>query len=932
MTLINHSRNLVQRFSVVFILLLNFSAAQAGCPPYEIPQIKTSQDYSKVVYIDPSASSAGSGTQSSPLTRLPASLERNTAYLIKRGTTHPSISRLFHSVLIGSYGQGAMPIVQGLDVNDNSHFTTFRDLDIARKRTGSSDKVVELHHRNISSNITIAYCKLRGIATDGVYPYYILHHSVNGLILFNNEIYNSHNNGWWLTSQPNIKIIRNWFHHLNRGGENSTTNTGDGIQAQYGMEGFYFAGNIIDKSNSLWKYALMLNGEHHYNVVEYNTFYPPKAGAGGAGVRWLAQEGGVFRKNLVQAIDQNGKQLVVPFDTWDPHANKPAPYGIRDNHIVKVPGAGVSTNGVILHSSNAIYDGLAAYQSFLQNNPGIGLYGSDITPENFWNPPCQEQEPAAHKVSFEVTCNHHKTPIADAIITFDQTDLPPGQYTLADLAEGTYNFTISATGHEAVVLQDVEISEDISIPVFLPTLSYQLQLSANPQQAGSFYGQGTYQYKDIAKITAQANDSYSFVHWSENGQVVSTQLTQSLTVKEDRQLVAVFTENQSPQSFVVQLTTNDPSGGTVTGQGTYSQDEVVKVAAVANENYQFIQWSENGLTVSTQASYSFSANQDRQLVAHFAENQSPQSFVVQLTANDSAAGAVTGQGTYPQNHVAQVTAVASENYQFIQWTENGQTLSTQASFSFPVTQDRHLVAHFSENQSPQTFGVQVTVNDSAAGTITGGGTYSIDKIATVTAVPNDTYHFAYWSENNLPVSTQSSYSFMVKNDRSLVAHFTRQTYTLNYIPQLYGTLSGSTQQMIEHGANGSPVTAIPDPGYTFISWNDGSVENPRTDLMVAADLTVYAIFELTMDAGDPLEPSGGINIFPVPVVDVLNAHLPAEEVYDVSIINNAGQVVSALGKATKGSISFNLSALSPGLYFIRFSSASDMVTHKFLKQ
>ncbi|MFO7978684.1 MAG: T9SS type A sorting domain-containing protein, partial [Bacteroidales bacterium] len=96
--------------------------------------------------------------------------------------------------------------------------------------------------------------------------------------------------------------------------------------------------------------------------------------------------------------------------------------------------------------------------------------------------------------------------------------------------------------------------------------------------------------------------------------------------------------------------------------------------------------------------------------------------------------------------------------------------------------------------------------------------------------------------------------------------------------------------------------------------------------------TVYAIFELTMDAGNNLGSPGQINIFPVPVVNVLNADIPTEEVYDVSIINNAGQVVFALGKATKGNIRFNLSSLKPGLYFIRFSSASDIVTRKFLKQ
>jgi uncharacterized repeat protein (TIGR02543 family) len=67
-------------------------------------------------------------------------------------------------------------------------------------------------------------------------------------------------------------------------------------------------------------------------------------------------------------------------------------------------------------------------------------------------------------------------------------------------------------------------------------------------------------------------------------------------------------------------------------------------------------------------------------------------------------------------------------------------------------------------------------------------------------------------------------------------------YTLTYTAGQNGSIEGGTNQQIEHGQNGSQVTAEPDPGYHFVKWSDGSTINPRTDTNVTADITVEAIF------------------------------------------------------------------------------------------
>ena len=78
--------------------------------------------------------------------------------------------------------------------------------------------------------------------------------------------------------------------------------------------------------------------------------------------------------------------------------------------------------------------------------------------------------------------------------------------------------------------------------------------------------------------------------------------------------------NSAPQTFTITTTANPSNGGTVTGGGTYDQGQSCTVTATANGGYTFANWTENGNAVSTEASYTFTVNSDRDLVANFTFN------------------------------------------------------------------------------------------------------------------------------------------------------------------------------------------------------------------------------------------------------------------------------------------------------------------------
>jgi len=69
-------------------------------------------------------------------------------------------------------------------------------------------------------------------------------------------------------------------------------------------------------------------------------------------------------------------------------------------------------------------------------------------------------------------------------------------------------------------------------------------------------------------------------------------------------------------------------------------------------------------------------------------------------------------------------------------------------------------------------------------------------------------------------------------------------YTLTYTAGANGTITGTTPQTVYQGNNASPVTAIPNTGYYFVSWSDGVLTAQRTDTNVIGNISVTATFAI----------------------------------------------------------------------------------------
>ena len=373
--------------------------------------------------------------------------------------------------------------------------------------------------------------------------------------------------------------------------------------------------------------------------------------------------------------------------------------------------------------------------------------------------------------------------------------------------------------------------------------SYIITVSAVPPEGGVLTGNGAYHYDESCTVTAQANNGYTFVNWTENDSVVSNYASYQFTVTGDRTLVAHFVE-QAPNTYTINVSPNQSSGGAPyvgnipgTTQGTFTDGQSCTVHANPSGGYNFINWTENGTQVSTDANYTFTVHANRNLVANF----QAQTYTINVSANPTNGGSPYVGNTpgithknYTYGQSCTVHANPSSDYSFANWTENGTQVSTDANYTFTVTTNRNLVAHFTQQQ----YTIIVLADPPQGGMVEGNGTFPAGSTTTLTACANEGYDFEHWQDGN----TQNPRTITVNGNATYIATFKQDEYTITtkVTPENSGTVDGGGPGF--HYGDRTILTANANNGYIFKQWQDDNTDNPR-QITVICDSTYIAEFD-----------------------------------------------------------------------------------------
>jgi hypothetical protein len=253
-----------------------------------------------------------------------------------------------------------------------------------------------------------------------------------------------------------------------------------------------------------------------------------------------------------------------------------------------------------------------------------------------------------------------------------------------------------------------------------------------------------------------------------------------------------FTVGQHGVQYTISISANPIDGGTVSGGGTYQYGQTCTVTATANSGYAFVNWTESSSEVFTEASYTFIVTGDRILVANFTLQVLPPTVVTDPVTNitqtsATGGGTVTGDGNatviergicwstshdpnLDGNHGSNGTGTGSFSVNMTDLTPNTTYYVCAYAINAQGTAYGDEVS-FVTSDLPQ-YTISVSANPSDGGTVTGEGNYQQGQQCTVTAIANDGYSFAHWTENENVISTEANYSFIVNEDRTLVANFT----------------------------------------------------------------------------------------------------------------------------------------------------------------
>ena len=214
---------------------------------------------------------------------------------------------------------------------------------------------------------------------------------------------------------------------------------------------------------------------------------------------------------------------------------------------------------------------------------------------------------------------------------------------------------------------------------------------ADPDEGGTVSGAGTYNRFSTCTLTATAAAGYTFINWTLENEVVSADAQYTFEVSEAGDYVAHFSLN----SYEITATASPVEGGTVSGGGVYNHFSTCTLTALSATGYTFVNWTLDGVEVSTDASYTFEVSGTGEYVAHFSLN----SYEIVAMAVPTFGGTVTGAGTYNHFQTCTLTAIANESFQFIGWLMDGESVSNETTYTFEVNGPVTFTALFEMVQS-----------------------------------------------------------------------------------------------------------------------------------------------------------------------------------------------------------------------------------------
>lgn len=371
---------------------------------------------------------------------------------------------------------------------------------------------------------------------------------------------------------------------------------------------------------------------------------------------------------------------------------------------------------------------------------------------------------------------------------------------------------ICSCGNEIIDTDSDQIGDKITLTVEYQALEGGYIQGEAKQSAETTSGLSV----EFKTVSAEANEGYIFVEWSDGNK----NNTRSDILSQNSTFTAIF-EKQ------IKITYGATEGGMISGyskQYLKENQASTEVEAVADNDYRFIGWSDG----YKEAKRSDIATENASYIAMFEKIE--YSNISYLTTEGGLVEGMTQQRV--ENGTSSLTVKATpmeKGYYFVKWDDGILTPER----SDIVTENKTVTAIFSNMY-------KVVYEATEGGRIEGAAIQELEygkSFEKVMAVANKGYVFVRWDDGS---------EVMIRQDKAekIVTYkaIFKIPHNISYTcDSEKGTLYGSVNQTVPYGENAKTVTAIPNEGYEFICWSDGTL-SPEITVTALENTDLHAYF------------------------------------------------------------------------------------------
>ena len=330
-----------------------------------------------------------------------------------------------------------------------------------------------------------------------------------------------------------------------------------------------------------------------------------------------------------------------------------------------------------------------------------------------------------------------------------------------------------------------------------------VKVSSNISAAGTLTGGDMYAKGETVTVTAAVNPGYVFLGWYDaSGKLVNANTTYTFEAAESVDLIATFKGNKNVKLSV------GLSGGivTVSGDVTAKWRNDVKdnefllgtsfvLTAAPRAGYTFLYWiNSEGRILSDEPEYKFTLGMDTSIKACFMETEQweDSSYVIfrdNITKKIIWSGDVE-MTAHSDGIYGTVAAPALLNYSgltFKDWRDaDGNVVTPDENGNIRITSNITIYAIY--QATSDTF--DVTVDGETV------GSYGFRTSVSVTAPETkDGKYFAGWYRDGVLVSTNASYSFIIRSATALTTEYT----DIKHEPASVAILTVGDREQTERG-------------------------------------------------------------------------------------------------------------------------------------